>query len=130
MSAVACCRQLLACMLDGYLLFFPARSLFAILISIMCKLPAVGSRLCVRCSCVQVAVFCRLDAGCGLSATGSLLFCKLLACFLLTAGLGCCLLFAVCCRLLAAGPAFPFFLFYKNFVVLTSLMNFGGFFSN
>jgi len=39
------------------------------------------------------------------------------------------LLPAVCCRLFAAGPAFPFFLFYKDFVVLTSLMNFGGFLS-
>jgi len=41
----------------------------------------------------------------------------------------CCLLPAVCCRLFAAGPAFPFFLFFKDFVVLTSLMNFGGFLS-
>jgi hypothetical protein len=72
--------------------------------------------------------FCRLDAGCGLLAAGSLLFCKLLACFLLAAGLGCCLLFAAGC-LLPARP-FHFFFFYKDFVVLTSLMNFGGFLSN
>jgi len=35
LSAVVCvvgCRQLLACMLDGCLLFSPARSLFAIII--------------------------------------------------------------------------------------------------